>query len=121
MRVSPLVIYAKGGHEGTWAAGSSARSGIGRESYRRKATACQMADQIPSDNVSVRQELPAEVKSKLKAALLKIARSDDGRRILENYDIDGLEPVKDSDYDSIRKATEALDINLEQAIQPKKK
>jgi phosphonate transport system substrate-binding protein len=78
-------------------------------------------DPIPSDNVSVRHELPAEVKAKLKAALLKIAASDDGKRILENYDIDGLESVKDSDYDTIRKATEALDINLEQAVQPKKK
>jgi phosphonate transport system substrate-binding protein len=78
-------------------------------------------DEIPSDNVSVRHELPTEVKAKLKAALLKIAASDDGKRILENYDIDGLQSVKDSDYDTIRKATEALDINLEQAVQPKKK
>jgi phosphonate transport system substrate-binding protein len=78
-------------------------------------------DEIPSDNVSVRHELPAEVKAKLKAALLKIAASDDGKRILENYDIDGLQSVKDADYDTIRKATEALDINLEQAVQPKKK
>jgi phosphonate transport system substrate-binding protein len=78
-------------------------------------------DQIPNDNVSVRRELPADVKSKLKAALLKIAASDDGKRILENYDIDGLQTVKDSDYESLRKATEALDINLEQAVQPKKK
>ena len=78
-------------------------------------------DQIPNDNVSVRRELPAEMKSKLKAALQKIAGTDEGRRILDANDIDGLQPVKDSDYDSIRKATEALDINLEQAVQPKKK
>jgi phosphonate transport system substrate-binding protein len=77
-------------------------------------------DQIPNDNVSVRRELPAEMKSKLKAALQKIAGTDEGRRILDANDIDGLQPVKDSDYDSIRKATEALDINLEKAVQPKK-
>jgi len=28
--------------------------------------------------------------------------------------------VRDSDYDSIRKAAQALNINLEQAIRPKK-
>jgi phosphonate transport system substrate-binding protein len=78
-------------------------------------------DQIPNDNVSVRQELPGDIQSKLKTALLKITGTDDGRRIFETYDIDGLQPVKDTDYDSIRKAAEALDINLEQAIQPKKK
>ncbi len=77
-------------------------------------------DPIPNDNISVRKDLPADVKEKLKTALLKISTTDTGRRILENYDIDGLAPVKDSDYDSIRKAAQALDINLEQAIQPKK-
>lgn len=77
-------------------------------------------DPIPNDNVSVRKDLPADVKEKLKAALLKISKTDQGRRLLENYDIDGLEPVTDSDYNSIRKAAQALNINLEQAIQPKK-
>jgi phosphonate transport system substrate-binding protein len=77
-------------------------------------------DPIPNDNVSIRKDLPALVREKLKSALLKIAKSDQGRRILEEYQIDGLEPVTDSDYDSIRKAAQALDIDLEQAVQPKK-
>jgi phosphonate transport system substrate-binding protein len=77
-------------------------------------------DPIPNDNVSVRKDLPVEVKEKLKTALLKIAKTDQGRRILEEYDIDGLEQVQDSDYDSLRKAAQALDINLEKAVQPKK-
>ena len=78
-------------------------------------------DEIPNDNVSVRKELPQEVKSKVKAALQKIAATDAGRRILENYEIDGLDEVTDADYNSIRKAAEALGINLEEAVQPKKK
>jgi phosphonate transport system substrate-binding protein len=77
-------------------------------------------DPIPNDNISVRKDLPADVKEKLKTALLKISTTDTGRRILENYDIDGLAAVKDSDYDSIRKAAQALNIDLEQAVQPKK-
>lgn len=77
-------------------------------------------DPIPNDNVSVRKDLPPDVKARLKAALLKISATDAGRRILESYDIDGLQPVQDSDYNSIRKAAQALNINLEQAIQPKK-
>jgi phosphonate transport system substrate-binding protein len=76
-------------------------------------------DSIPNDNVSVRKELPEEVKTKLREAMLKIAGTDEGRRILGDYDIDGLAPVTDADYDSIRKAAQALDINLEEAIRPK--
>lgn len=76
-------------------------------------------DPIPNDNVSVRKELPADAKEKLKTALLKIAGSDAGRRILESYNIDGLDQVKDSDYDSIRKAAQGLGINLEEVIRKK--
>jgi phosphonate transport system substrate-binding protein len=77
-------------------------------------------DPIPNDNVSVRKDLPADAKKKLKTALLKISKTDQGRRILEEYDIDGLEPVQDSDYDTLRKAAQALGINLENAVKPKK-
>jgi phosphonate transport system substrate-binding protein len=77
-------------------------------------------DAIPNDNVSVRGELPAEMKTKLREALLKIDATDAGKRLLENYDIDGLAPVQDSEYESLRKAAQALDINLEEAIRPKK-
>jgi phosphonate transport system substrate-binding protein len=78
-------------------------------------------DPIPNDNVSIRKELPEEMKAKIKAALVKISASDAGRRILGNYDIDGVQPVTDSDYESLRKAAQSLDINLEEAVQPKKK
>jgi len=77
-------------------------------------------DPIPNDNISVRKELPAEVKAKLKTALQKIMATDAGRRILENYEIDGVESVTDADYESIRKAALALNIDLEEAIKPKK-
>jgi phosphonate transport system substrate-binding protein len=77
-------------------------------------------DPIPNDNVSVRKELPAEVKTKLKTALQKVMATDAGRRILENYEIDGVESVTDADYESIRKAALALNIDLEEAIKPKK-
>jgi phosphonate transport system substrate-binding protein len=78
-------------------------------------------DPIPNDNVSVRKELPEEVKTKLKAALQRISASDAGRRILGNYDIDGVEPVTDADYEPLRKAAQSLDIDLEEAVKPKKK
>jgi phosphonate transport system substrate-binding protein len=78
-------------------------------------------DEIPNDNVSVRKELPADVKTKLKTALQNVMATDAGRRILENYEIDGVESVTDADYDSIRKAALSLNIDLEEAVKPKKK
>lgn len=86
----------------------------------QKTKVIAKTDPIPNDNVSVRKELPEEVKSKLKAALEKISASDAGRRILGNYDIDGVQPVTNADYESLRKAAQSLDIDLEEAVQPKK-
>jgi len=119
-----IAVYQKQADAGAIYGGSSdARARVENTipDVMEKTKVIGQTDQIPNDNVSVRKELPAEVQSRLKAALLKIAGTDDGKRILENYDIDGLQMVKDTDYDSIRKAAEALDINLEQAVQPKKK
>jgi hypothetical protein len=49
-RLSRAVLYGGAGHDETRAAGARAqRLGLDRESYRRKATACQMAAQSPSD------------------------------------------------------------------------
>lgn len=82
-------------------------------------------DKIPNDNVSVRKDLPADVREKLKSALLDISASPEGKKmLLEVADIYGLQPTTDEVYDSVRKAVEGSGIELEKAVRgegPKRK
>lgn len=77
---------------------------------------------IPNDTVSLRKDLPPDMVKKITDALLEIAKTDDGKKALkELYDIDGLVPGADPDYDPIRKAVQALGIDLEaEAAKPPK-
>ena len=63
---------------------------------------------IPNDNVSLATSLPAEVKTKLTAAIAEMAASDEGKAALKVvYNIDGLQPVDDTFYDEFRSILEA--------------
>ncbi|MBI3972130.1 MAG: phosphate/phosphite/phosphonate ABC transporter substrate-binding protein [Chloroflexi bacterium] len=74
------------------------------------------ADQIPNDTVSVRKGLPKDVMEKVKAGLLKIAASDEGKKHLKAlYSIDGLSAASDADYAPLRKKSELLKLDLEVA------
>lgn len=76
-------------------------------------------DPIPNDTVSVRKDLPKEVSDKLRAGLLKIAGTDDGKKLLKDlYNITGLAEAKDADYEPLRKKAQAVGLNLEEAIKP---
>ncbi len=71
--------------------------------------------EIPNDTVSVRKDLPDDIKQKITDALLKIAASDDGKSaILDLYGIDGFVKAKDSDYDSVRRVAQNEKIELSQ-------
>ncbi len=71
------------------------------------------SEPIPNDTVSVRKGLPTEMVTKIKDALIKIAASEDGRRILRDlYGIDGFEPAQDSDYNPIRDVAREENITL---------
>lgn len=80
---------------------------------------------IPNDNVSVRKDLPAEMKEKLKRALLDISASEEGRKmLLDVADINGLQPTTDAVYDSVRTAVQGSGVDLKQAVKsegPKRK
>ncbi|MCB5247587.1 MAG: phosphate/phosphite/phosphonate ABC transporter substrate-binding protein [Candidatus Cloacimonetes bacterium] len=68
-----------------------------------------LTDSIPNDTVTFRRGLPAEVESKLVEALEKFSQSEDGRKVLrELYDIDGLTPATDTDYDIVRQTLQTL-------------
>jgi phosphonate transport system substrate-binding protein len=76
-------------------------------------------DPIPNDTVSVRAGLdPAQTKL-ISDGLLYVQGTADGQKALKDlYGIDGLGPANDKDYDPIRTAAKALNLDLEQQIAP---
>ncbi len=62
-------------------------------------------DWIPNDTVSYRKGLPKEIDQKVTAALSKFASSPKGvATLMSLYDIDGLTPATDKDYQVVRDA-----------------
>ena len=77
-------------------------------------------DPIPNDTVSVRKGLPKEVVDKVKNGLLKIAGSDQGKKLLKDlYQIDGLAAASDSDYAPLRKKADLIGLDIEVAAKIK--
>jgi phosphonate transport system substrate-binding protein len=78
-------------------------------------------DPIPNDTVSVRKGLDDNVVKLLRDGLQYVQGTPDGQKALKDlYGIDGLGPADDKDYDSIRTAAKALNLDLEQQIAPPK-
>ena len=78
-------------------------------------------DPIPNDTVTVRAGLPDDLVTLIKNGLLYVQSTPDGQAALRAlYGIDGLAPATDSDYDTIRSAAKALNLDLEQQIAPPK-
>jgi len=74
--------------------------------------------EIPADNVAVIDELDPELAARVKSGLLALAGSEDGARILlELYDIEGLMPAVDADYDPVRHMADVLDKDIEAELQ----
>lgn len=68
-----------------------------------------LTDSIPNDTVTFRKGLPPEVDAKLVQALTKFSQLPEGKKILrELYDIDGLAPATDADYDIVRQTLKVL-------------
>ena len=78
-------------------------------------------DPIPNDTVSVRRGLDDNLTKLIRDGLLYVQGIPDGQAALRAlYGIDGLGPAEDKDYDSIRTAAKALNLDLEQQIAPPK-
>jgi phosphonate transport system substrate-binding protein len=78
-------------------------------------------DPIPNDTVSVRAGLDPSMVKLLSDGLLYVQSTPDGQAALKAlYGIDGLGPANDKDYDVIRSAAKALNLDLEQQIAPPK-
>jgi phosphonate transport system substrate-binding protein len=76
-------------------------------------------DPIPNDVVGVRRGMPAEVEQTLRAGFLTVAASPAGATALHDlYGIEGLGPVTDAEFEPLRAAVRALDLNLDAELAP---
>lgn len=76
-----------------------------------------LTDNIPNDTVTFRRGLPAEIEAKLIKALEKFSQSGQGQEILHKlYDIDGLTPATDADYDVVRQTLKTLGMDPNQML-----
>jgi phosphonate transport system substrate-binding protein len=86
-----------------------------------KVKVIAITDPIPNDSVGVRKGLPPELVTKIREGLLKVALTDEGKKALRDlYQVDGLAPASDADYNPVRDAARALNLNLEQELAPKR-
>lgn len=66
-------------------------------------------DWIPNDNVTFGGHLSPEMKDRIKAALIKYVKSEEGNKVLIGlYHIGDFLEASDSDYDVVREAAQAL-------------
>jgi len=74
-------------------------------------------EDIPNDPWVFRKDLDEEMKQKVIDALIKFVSTEEGKKSLyEIYDIVGLIPTKDSDYNVLRKMLKQQNISFEKLI-----
>jgi phosphonate transport system substrate-binding protein len=74
-------------------------------------------DWIPNDTVTFRKNLPEELEKEVVKALYDFAQSAAGQKTLKSlYDVDGLEHASDADYDVVRQALQAMNMNPEEML-----
>jgi len=78
-------------------------------------------DPIPNDTVSVRSGLDPALVKLITDGLLYVQSTPEGQKALKDlYQIDGLAPGNDADYNTLRQAAKVLNLDLEQQIAPPK-
>ena len=71
------------------------------------------SDNIPYISVTVRGDMPEDLKEQIKAGLLKGLNGEKGKKItIELFNLYGFEEAQDSDYDGIRTTAKMMDIDL---------
>ena len=75
-------------------------------------------DWIPNDTVTFRKNLPQDLEDKVIKVLHAFSKSTHGKKIMDElYQIDGLEPATDQDYDVVRKAIELMKLDPKSLLQ----
>lgn len=68
---------------------------------------------IPNDTVTFRKNLPKDLEAKVLEVLYSFSKTEHGHKIMYDlYQIDGLEPATDKDYDVVRKAVELMGLDI---------
>jgi phosphonate transport system substrate-binding protein len=71
-------------------------------------------DEIPNDTISVRSGLNKELVTKIREALLKYSKTEEGKKTLKAiYEVEGFSEAQDSDYDVVRDVAKAMSVPLE--------
>ena len=80
----------------------------------------RFADGSYPDTLSVRAGLPYELVLQIQDGLVAVSKTDQGKDLLKTlYNINGLAPATDSEYDSVRTAAKVLGLDLEQELAPR--
>jgi phosphonate transport system substrate-binding protein len=75
---------------------------------------------IPNDTVSVRKGLDDKLVKLMTDGLLYMQTTSEGQKYLKDlYNINGLAPAQDSDYNPVRRGAKVLNLDLEEQIAPK--
>ncbi len=74
-------------------------------------------DWIPNDTVTFRKNMPPDLEQKVVEALHDFAAGSEGQKTLKSlYDVDGLEYATDADYDVVRTALKAMNMDPESML-----
>ena len=85
-----------------------------------KTRVLAVTEPIPNDTVSVRKGLAPDQVARIRSALLKIADTPDGKKVLNDlYRIDGLGEASDKDYDGLRRIAQLVGFDFEEQFRPK--
>jgi phosphonate transport system substrate-binding protein len=89
----------------------------GQTDIMEKTRVLAYTPEIPADNVAIFSGMDAEMEKTITAGLLAVMQDEKGAQVLYDlYDIEGLEPATDSDYDPVRQMAAVLGINVEEKV-----
>jgi len=82
-----------------------------------KVSIIGFTDWIPNDTVTFRNNMPEELEKEVVKALYDFAQTPEGKNTLKTlYDVDGLEHASDADYDVVRTALKAMNMDPESML-----
>lgn len=81
---------------------------------KEKTKVIAQTDPIPNDTITVSKNMPADLKERLKQALLALMQTEEGKQVgYEIYEWDGLAESNDALFEPVRVAAAALGIELQ--------
>jgi phosphonate transport system substrate-binding protein len=89
---------------------------------KEKLVQVAFTDWIPNDTVSVRKDLSADLKAKIKAAFQKYVATDEGKKVLTDlYTIDGFADASDKDYQVVKDMAKNMGVDIKAELTKPKK